>query len=436
MNLIIYFLSFISIYYQSVLNVDDYGAISSITLPIVAEHNSGVIEYLAEYANKTYEMTGQQSIIYIPPNDYYVSAIDINNIDYLRFQIDGNLIANDNIDNWPLDENDNKKNIFTFTNTDNLYMTGNGKIDGQGYRWWWDAILSATGKTEDNRPNMINVHESQNIKFTNLRFENSPRYHLRLDDIDGIMIDNITIFVDPMSPKGLNHHIPIFPLNTDGIDPSATNVIIRNSNITCFDDAIAIKPCHGNYHYCKCASNITIHDTIIYNSLGATIGSVPPNKHHSCVDNIIFDNITLIDPIKGIYIKTNPGTEGTGQITNVIYNNITIDNPIWEAIYIGPQQQKQPDGTGPGCMNYPKDDCETQPLVTIRNITLRNVNITNSHTDYAGIMRCNETNPCTNFTMDNVINHQHSETNSYDYICENIDIMVINSNPDPKCIIT
>jgi polygalacturonase len=41
--------------------------------------------------------------------------------------------------------------------------------------------------------------------------------------------------------------MPTFPLNTDGIDPSGTNVIIRNINITNYDDAVAVKPCNGGY---------------------------------------------------------------------------------------------------------------------------------------------------------------------------------------------
>ena len=73
-------------------------------------------------------------------------------------------------------------------------------------------------------------------------------------------------------------------------------------------------------------------------------------------------------PLKGIYIKTNPGNEGSGQVKNIVFQNFTMDRPIWWAIYIGPQQQKQPDGGGPGCMLYPYDPhntCETQPLIDI-----------------------------------------------------------------------
>ncbi len=81
----------------------------------------------------------------------------------------------------------------------------------------------------------------------------------------------------------------------------------------------------------------------------------------------------MVRPFKGIYVKTNPGDAGTGLIQDIYYQNFTMDRPIWWAIYIGPQQMKEPDGDGPGCMLYPfdkKGTCATQPRVTLRNITL------------------------------------------------------------------
>lgn len=78
--------------------------------------------------------------------------------------------------------------------------------------------------------------------------------------------------------------------------------------------------------------------------------------------------------------------------------------PHWWAIYIGPQQMKEPDGGGPGCMLYPYDPkgtCRTQPRITMRNITLKNVMVNNS-LFFPVVIRCNETNPCTGFNFENV----------------------------------
>ena len=72
-------------------------------------------------------------------------------------------------------------------------------------------------------------------------------------------------------------------------------------------------------------------------------------------------------PIKAIYVKTNSPDKGFnktgpgsgGEITNIHYENLDIHNPLWWGIYIGPQQQKQPDGSGDGCMLYPIGGCQT-----------------------------------------------------------------------------
>ena len=45
--------------------------------------------------------------------------------------------------------------------------------------------------------------------------------------------------------------------------------------------------------------------------------------------------------------------------------------------------------------------CETQPRISISDITLRNITSTGSILP-AGILRCNSTNPCTNFRFEDV----------------------------------
>jgi hypothetical protein len=53
-------------------------------------------------------------------------------------------------------------------------------------------------------------------------------------------------------------------------------------------------------------------------------------------------------------------------------------------------------------MFYPLNKhCDTQPRITISDITLRNITSTGSILP-AGILRCNSTNPCTNFRFEDV----------------------------------
>ena len=83
-------------------------------------------------------------------------------------------------------------------------------------------------------------------------------------------------------------------------------------------------------------------------------------------------------------------------------------------------------------MIYPfNEDCPTQPLIDIVNITLRNVT---SHKGLlpAGIIRCNVTNPCTNITFENVnVKSFLWDLLGFGYITEFATGNMTNVHPDP-----
>jgi polygalacturonase len=224
-------------------------------------------------------------------------------------------------------------------------------------------------------------------------------------------------------------------LNTDGIDPQGSNVHIRRVKITSYDDAVAVKPSDTRNVISedKCTQNILVEDSQVVLSVGMTIGTVPSNLWHTCIRNVTFRNIKFDKPFKAVYVKTNPGL-GTGEISNILYENIDISMPIWWAIYIGPQQQKQPDGGGPGCMFYPLiPDCTTQAAVSIHNITLRNISSSTGILP-PGIIRCNETNPCTGINFENVQMDGWFNNVGIGYIVENAYGSVVNSYPEPDIL--
>jgi hypothetical protein len=177
-----------------------------------------------------------------------------------------------------------------------------------------------------------------------------------------------------------------------------------------------------------------VEDCEVTYGVGMTIGSISPNVDHNCIKNVTFRNIVFHRPLKAIYLKSNPGYKGTAEITNITYENIVMTHSVWWAIYIGPQQQKQPGGGGPGCMIYPIDKrCETNPLVPMTNIVLRNI------TSYGsllppGIIRCNETNPCTGFVFEDVnMRTPLWDMLGYGFITENVyGVSTGTTFPDPQ----
>lgn len=84
-------------------------------------------------------------------------------------------------------------------------------------------------------------------------------------------------------------------------------------------------------------------------------------------------------------------------------------------------------------MLYPLNDCATVPVVTIKDIKLYNVNVYNSVLP-PGIMRCNETNPCTGFVWENVQAHGWWHKLGIGYMTENVYGEVRNSKPVPQII--
>ena len=116
-----------------------------------------------------------------------------------------------------------------------------------------------------------------------------------------------------------NWRLPIFPLNTDGIDPSGKNVYIHDIVVQNYDDVVAVKPAHKGYTLSDCSENMLIERVNVTYGVGMTIGSVPPNDGVNCVRNITFRDVDFNLPFKAIYIKTNPGDSGSGIIEKIFY---------------------------------------------------------------------------------------------------------------------
>jgi len=390
------------------------------------------------------------------PKDVVVSMMPVfmEELKDVTIQIDGEVHASQHYMDWSLHTGGNYGDIgplgeavlngelernfpksfdhfWNMKNSENIHFKGEGSIDGHGYMWWWREILQT--KTHGSRPHMLWMSRISGLEMEGIKWINSPRYHIVPHEVENSYFHDFEIYCDivgqfklfdlfggtqkakslgdeiSLNQLGLSIEIPIptFPLNTDGIDFSGRNATFRRLKITNFDDTVVPKPLHGGmWKGMDCTQDILVEDCEVVYGVGMTIGSVPPNEQTNCIKNVMFRNIDMKYPIKGIYVKPNPGYVGDGIIQNITYENVNMTHPIWWGIYIGPQQQSQPGGGGPGCMFYPLNpECETNPNVPMRDITLRNINI-HGNILPAGLVRCNETNPCTGFVFENV--HAHS----------------------------
>jgi len=233
---------------------------------------------------------------------------------------------------------------------------------------------------------------------------------LYFSDCANIVVHDVTIYIDSSITRVFNRSSVMYPLNTDGIDVRAWNATIYNNNITNYDDAIVAKPCLSTGKYCTCSGNIYAYNNTISYSTGLAIGSVPPNNNINCVRNVTFKDSIMYRPLKALYIKTNPGQSGSGIIEDIVYENIYIQAALWWTIWIGPQQQNQPNDndSGTGCsFLFPfVPTCPTQPLVSIRHVTFKNIVAVDTLPVFEGpgVILCDPKNPCTDFVFSNVSN--------------------------------
>eukprot|EP00301_Raphidiophrys_heterophryoidea_P027310 c9596_g1_i1.p1 GENE.c9596_g1_i1~~c9596_g1_i1.p1 ORF type:complete len:499 (+),score=143.88 c9596_g1_i1:61-1497(+) len=447
-----------------VLSITDFGAIPGSDSQ--AKNNSIAIL-------NTFLAAGAGDTVLVPANaTFSFFGVWVQNLSDIIFQIEGTLKAVNDFNNWPSCSSPSDIcDVIRFQNCTTIVVTsatGKGLVDGQGYVWWWNEILQLL---PNGRPKLFVFSDCANIVVEHVTLINSPSWNLVMDDVAQVIIRYVTVHMDVeeiksmLGRRGLLVHvgelfdvpwkqwladllidlrIPTFPLNTDGIDLTGRDMHVHDCKVFNFDDSIVPKPSNRGHSRANCTENILI-ENIEAEGFGMSIGSVPPNSNFNCVNNVTMRNVTMRGSGKGIYVKTNPGSNGNGIISNILFEDFKIIKPYWWAVWIGPQQQNQP-GWGPDhpecALSFPiKDSCMTQPLVPIVNITLRNVLI-DSPLLSPGVIRCNETRfdgagpSCQGLVFDNVQVTGESTNLPYGdaYACWNVaDSVAENSAPVPPC---
>lgn len=289
-----------------------------------------------------------------------------------------------------------KYSFINISDAENVAITGEGLIDGQGAVWWermrdyWrsDSKFATSGeahqKQSDTRPRLVMVRNSRNILFEGVRFENSPSFNIVLRNTDDVTIDHVSIIAPAHAP------------NTDAIDPiDSRNVLITNNTISCGDDVVAIK---GNgpdpKHPDAVTSNITIRGNTILEGRGISIGSGTQGG----VKHVLAENNTFDGSMYGFRIKTR--RDHGGEVSDIIFRNNKMANVQTVFVISGyyeykpfdpkeAQKQVQAGGFIIGNQMWPGEDDPAKPFMKdktpdIHDVTIENVTATGS--DSAGVV--------------------------------------------------
>jgi polygalacturonase len=200
--------------------------------------------------------------------------------------------------------------LVSAVNAENVAITGEGVIDGNG-RIWWDYVKGVKNGgvlgNDHPRPMGVVFDHTRHVRMEGVTVQNSGFWQIVPYYSDDVVLRNIKILA-PKSP------------NTDAIDPfSSSNIIIDHVYSNVGDDNIAIKSGAINSPGPDAASkNIAITDCTFENGHGLSIGS----EIAGGVQNVHAERIHFKNTDQGIRIKAN--RDRGNDVSNIVFKDIDM----------------------------------------------------------------------------------------------------------------
>jgi polygalacturonase len=306
--------------------------------------------------------------VFVPPGKYLTGPIFLRSNLEFEVMAGATLVGSTNFADYPTIagwweglERKIYASMITGIDLENVAITGQGTLDGQGAVW-----LEAWGKTEElrqrlgikgrepenpagsplpwPRPRMINLYRCRKVLIEGLTIHDSPSWTVHPVLCEDIHIDGLTILNPPHS------------WNTDGIDPeSCRNVRISGCYISTGDDCIMLK---SGYKQIPGKPFLPTENVAVSNctfnagGCGVGIGSETAGG----VRNVAISNCACDGTTCGLYFRT---ARGRGNVVeNVSAVNVVMRNLEETGVVIS--------------MFYEDEDRSTVHPVDIRTPTFRN----------------------------------------------------------------
>jgi hypothetical protein len=294
-----------SINTNNVVNILDFGAVSSTTLT-----NTTAIQNAINAASAGGLVNGLSGGTVEFPAGTYLSG-SLTMMSHVNLQIDSGAMLQFLPENKYPDATGTPAYPIAGTSLTDLEISGSGTIDGNGAGWW--------SADPAHRPYMIYFTKCVRVLIQNVTLQNPAKMHIVFKNGGG----NITI-------QGITINSPSTSPNTDGIDLVGTNCLVQNCTINAGDDNIAI----GTSTSSALCNNILVTNCAFGSGHGVSLGS----NTQSGVSNLTVINCTFNGTDNGIRMKSDNITSGGagegGMAQNLYYYNIGMTNIKYAPIII------------------------------------------------------------------------------------------------------
>ncbi|HVN93378.1 MAG TPA: glycoside hydrolase family 28 protein [Terracidiphilus sp.] len=207
--------------------------------------------------------------------------------------------------------------LVSATNAENVSITGEGTIDGNGESWWKEvrSVQNAGVMGVHPRPRLVVFDHCKHVRIEGVTIQNSPMWQVVPYYSDDVLIRNIRVLAPQHSP------------NTDAVDPfSSSNVRIDHLYADTGDDDIAIKS--GSIDSPggdEPSRDISISDCTFLHGHGLSIGS----EIAGGARNILAERIHFDGTDNGIRVKAN--RDRGSDVSNLVFRDIDmkdVKNPL------------------------------------------------------------------------------------------------------------
>ncbi len=203
------------------------------------------------------------------------------------------------------------QSLVSATHAENVAITGDGTIDGNGESWWqMERTVRDAGMMGNphSRPRLVVFDHCNHVRVEGVTIQNSPMWQLVPYYSDDVLIRNVRILAPQHSP------------NTDAVDPfSSSNVRIDHLYADVGDDNIAIKSgAIDSPGPDEPARDIAITDCIFMHGHGLSVGSeIAGGAHHIVAERIHFEGTD-----NGIRIKAN--RDRGNDVSDLVFRDIDM----------------------------------------------------------------------------------------------------------------
>jgi exo-poly-alpha-galacturonosidase len=239
-------------------------------------------------------------------------------------------------------------------NLRDVTLTGDGTIDGSGQPWWQAYNARRRGENPvgyelETRPRLICLYACRDVRVEKLHLQNPAFWNLHFVYCENVWAEGLII----RAPRGA--------LSSDGIDvDSCRHVLIRNCDIACDDDCIAVKSGRDadGLRVNRPSEYITIRDCTL-GPAGCLVSM--GSETAGGIRHVLIENCAGHDARNGLRLKTAPGRGGT--VEDIIYRNITFKDMLYCIVF----------NMRWGTSSWPNDNYPPKAIPVFKNIKVMDV---------------------------------------------------------------